>query len=365
MLKYRGLQLIRPGFIGLTLVVLVILIGLQPERLLSMVTTVRYQAVFKEAGGLAVGNAVTVSGIKVGTVDNIVLRHGAAVVTFSVESGLSLGSQTSAHIQTRTLLGQRVMTLNSAGSRRMRPREVIPVSRTSSPYTLDDAVGDLTTNAAGTDTAALNQSLDTLSATIDQITPQLGPTFDGLTRLSQSLNERNESLGALLKNTTTVTKILGERSQQLNTLILNANDLVTVLNDRRVAIANLLVNTRRVAQQIGGLITDTDKELAPTLQRLNNITAMLEKHRDDISKGLPGLVQFERTQGEAVSNGPYYNAYVPNLISASALQPFFDYAFGFRRSGPGQPPETAGPRALFPWPHNEFPQQPGPGGGQR
>ena len=55
----------------------------------------------------------------------------------------------------------------------------------SSPYSLTEAVADLTTNTAGTDTDALNQSLDTLSATLDQIAPQLGPTFDGLTRLSQ------------------------------------------------------------------------------------------------------------------------------------------------------------------------------------
>ena len=81
----------------------------------------------------------------------------------------------------------------------MRPGDVIPVTRTSSPYSLTEAVSDLTTNTAGTDTASLNQSLDTLSATIDQIAPQLGPTFDGLTRLSQSLNGRNDSLRELLQ----------------------------------------------------------------------------------------------------------------------------------------------------------------------
>lgn len=365
MLKYRGERLIRSGFIGATLIVLVILVGLQPERLLSLATTTRYQAVFNEAGGLAVGNGVTVSGIKVGVVEDMALRRGAVLVTISVEGDVLLGSETTAHIRTKSLLGERVVTLDSAGAKSLRPRDVIPLSRTSSPYSLTDAVSELTTSAAGTDTVALNQSLDTLSATIDQITPQLGPTFDGLTRLSRSLNERNESLAALLKSAATVTQILGQRSQQLNTLILDANDLVTVLNDRRVAIANLLVNTRRVAQQVSRLVNDTEKELTPTLQRLNNIVAMLEKHRDDLSKALPGLVQFERTQGEAVSNGPYYNAYVPNVVSASALQPFFDFYFGFRRTGPGKPPANAGPRALFPWPHNGIPQQPGPAGGQR
>ena len=46
----------------------------------------------------------------------------------------------------------------------------------------------------------MNQSLNTLSDTIDRISPQLGPTFDGLSKLSRMLNERNDSLASLLKS---------------------------------------------------------------------------------------------------------------------------------------------------------------------
>ena len=147
--------------------------------------------------------------------------------------------------------------------------QIIPTTRTSSPYSLTDAVSELTANTAGTDTDSLNQSLDTLAHTLDQIAPQLGPTFDGLSRLSQSLNNRNESLAELLKTAGDVTGILSERSQQVNTLILNANDLLAVLNDRRHAIVSLLANTSAVSRQLTGLVADNEKELAPTLERLN------------------------------------------------------------------------------------------------
>ena len=53
MLKYRGSNLIRAGIIGVILIVLVIAVGLQPERLWSWATALRYQALFAEAGGLA------------------------------------------------------------------------------------------------------------------------------------------------------------------------------------------------------------------------------------------------------------------------------------------------------------------------
>src|SRR3984957_18836551 len=97
----------------------------------------------------------------------------------------------------------------------MHPNDIIPLSRTTSPYMLTDAVSDLTTDAAGTDTASLNQSLDTLSSTLDRIAPQLGPTFDGLTRVSRALNERDGTLRELLKDSGAVTDILAKRSQQV------------------------------------------------------------------------------------------------------------------------------------------------------
>jgi phospholipid/cholesterol/gamma-HCH transport system substrate-binding protein len=359
MLKYRGNNLIRVGFIGVVLGVLVIAVGLAPERLVSMATSLRYQALFSDAGGLSTGNDVTVSGMKVGTVSDISLRRGDALVSFTVAGRVRLGSRTTAHIATGSALGQRVLILKPAGSDRMRSSEAIPVSRTSSPYSLTEAVGELTTNVAATDTESLNQSLDALSDTIDQIAPQLGPTFDGLSRLSQTLNGRNETLGDLLEHASNVSGILSDRSQQVNTLILNANDLLSVLVERRNAIASLLANTSAVAKQLSGLVADHEQELAPTLDKLNSVAAMLQKNRDNIAKALPGLSKYQLTLGETVANGPYYSAFVSNLLPGQMLQPFLDYAFGFRRGvDSGQPPDNAGPRAEFPWPRNGIPQGP-------
>jgi phospholipid/cholesterol/gamma-HCH transport system substrate-binding protein len=357
MLKYRGSSaLVRSGFIGVILVILVIVVGLQTPQLVTMATSVRHQALFDEAAGLTAGNDVKVSGVKVGSVSGITLERGKALVTFVVEGKVRLGAETTAHIRTGTLLGQRILTLESRGTGTLKSADVIPVSRTSSPFVLTDALGMLATDTKGMDTATLNQSLDTLSDTIDRLSPQLGPTFDSLSQLSRTLNSRNESLNNLLKSASKVTGILSERSNQVNTLLLNANDLLDVLQQRRYAVVNLLANTSALSQQLTGLVHDNEKELAPALERLNSVTAMLEKNSDNIGKALAGLAKYEVTQAEAVNNGFYYNAYIGNLIPAQTLQPFFDYSFGFRRGvDAGQPPDNAGPRAVFPFPYNGIP----------
>ena len=360
MLKYRGSQLIRSGFIGLVLIGLVITVAMQTQNLWSLATSVRHQALFTEAGGIAPGNDVKVSGVKVGTVSDVRLREGKALVTFSVNGKVHLGSDTTAHIRTGTLLGQRVLTLESEGSGRLASGAVIPVSRTGSPYSLTDAVSEFAANTSATDTAALNQSLDTLSTTIDRVAPQLAPTFDGISRISKSLNDRNESLAGLLKSAADVTAVLSDRSKQVNSLILAANELLGVLEQRRYAVVNLLANTSALSQQLTGLVADNEQDLAPALEKLNAVTAMLQRNNDNITQAMRGLAKFQLTQAEAVNNGFYYNAFVANLNPAQTLQPFFDYVFGFRRGvDAGQPADNAGPRAEFPWPYNFDP----PGGG--
>ncbi|AQT82965.1 mammalian cell entry protein [Mycolicibacterium litorale] len=357
MLKYRGSSLIRSGFIGLALIILIITVGLQPERLLTWASAIKHEALFSEAGGLTPGSDVIVAGVKVGTVSNVSLHHGDALVTFMVNGTVRLGSETTAHIRTGTLLGQRILTLESDGKGTLRSADVIPVARTGSPYSLTDSVNDFTANTAGTDTAAVNQALNTLSDTIDRIAPQLGPTFDGVSNLSRTLNERNGSLSDLLKSAANVTGILSQRSQQVNTLLLNANDLSGVLEQRRYALVNLLTKTSALSQQVTGMVHDNEKTLAPALEKINSVTAMLQKNNDNIVKALNGLAKYQLTQAEAVNNGFYYNAFIGNLIPAQSLQPFLDYALGFRRgTDAGQPPDNAGPRAEFPFPYNGIPQ---------
>ncbi len=360
MLRYRGTGLIKAGFIGAVLIVLLILVGLSPDRIVSLATAVRYQALFSEAGGLAVGNAVTVSGIKVGTVSDVSLRNGDALVTFTMKGNVPLGTDTSAHIRTGTLLGERVLTLESAGTGMMHPLDVIPISRTSSPYSLTEAVSDFTSYAGDTNTATLNQSLDTLSATLNQIAPQLGPTFDAVTRLSRRLKSRNTYQVQLFKSACDVTGILSELSQQVNKLILNSDDLLQVLVTRRQEIVTLLANTSTVAKQLSGLVHDNESKLAPTLEKLNSVTAVLEKNRDNINKALPGLKKFEITTGEAIASMYAYSAFVPNFNIPQLWQPFMDYLWGFRTfdtaRGPGFPSPV--PRALEQYPYNGIPPCP-------
>lgn len=83
---------------------------------------------------------------------------------------------------------------------------------------------------------------------------------------------------------------------------------------------------------------------------------LLERNEDNLTQSLKGLAKYQLTQGEAVNNGFYYYGFASNLLPGPAIQPFLDYALGFRRGvNAGQPPDNVGPRAEFPFPYNGIP----------
>ena len=106
MLKYRGAKLVRSGFIGVILMVLIISVGLQPDRIARWATDIRYQALFTEGGGLTVGNDVRMSGMKVGSVSGVSLDKGKALVSFTVDRPrIALGSDTTRSYPNRHVVG--------------------------------------------------------------------------------------------------------------------------------------------------------------------------------------------------------------------------------------------------------------------
>ena len=132
-----------------------------------------------------------------------------------------------------------------------------------------------------------------------------------------------------------------------------------MLNDRRQAIVGLLANTSavsRAADRCGRRQREgagADAGAAEPGQR--DVGEEPGQHR----QGAAGVWRnIELTQGEiVVERRVLQRATSRTSRPAQLLQPFLDYAFGFRRGvNAGQPPDTAGPRAELPFPVNGIPQ---------
>jgi phospholipid/cholesterol/gamma-HCH transport system substrate-binding protein len=325
MKPFRERNPIIVGAVGVTALVAVTLGAFNYSKLPFFSSGTTYSAYFDEAGGLTTGAAVQVSGLRAGQVQSISLEPQGVLVEFTVADDIRLGQRTEASIKTIGLLGMKVLSVAPRGDGHL--SATIPIDRTTSPYQLPDAVGDLTATISGLDTDQLSASLQTLSETLRDTPPQLKVAVDGVARFSQTLNERDAQLRTLLTNARKATGVLAERTDQIVRLIHNTNALLSQLRTQSAALDQLAGNISAMAQQIRGLVAENRATLKPALDKLNGVLAIIDNRKGQVQKSIKGLGEYVLSLGEAVSSGPFFKAYLGNLLPGQFVQPFVDAAF--------------------------------------
>jgi phospholipid/cholesterol/gamma-HCH transport system substrate-binding protein len=126
---------------------------------------------------------------------------------------------------------------------------VIPLGRTTTPYTLNTALQDLGHNASELDKPKFEQALQTLTDSLHEATPQLRGALDGVAALSRSLNARDQALEQLLAHAKKVSDTLAQRAGQVNQLVIDGNLLFAALDERRQALSNLIAGIDDVSHR--------------------------------------------------------------------------------------------------------------------
>lgn len=313
------------GGIGVVAVAGTVLAALQYDNLPFLGGARGYTAYFSEAGGLQSGAAVQVAGYQVGEVSSVDLDGDRVLITFDVDKDIRLGEQTEANIRTKSLLGAKVLEVTPRGAGHL--SAAIPIDRTKAPYELPDALGDLTTTIDGLDTDAVSGSLATLAETFRDTPPQLRAAVQGVGRFSEILSTRDTALRNLLADANTATAVLSERASDIAALVANSNALLAELRTQTDALAQISTNLSALAHQMKGFIDDNQAQLKPTLDKLNVVLSIVDKHKAGLQQAIKYLNQYAMSLGESVASGPFFKAYIANLLPGQFIQPFVDAAF--------------------------------------
>ncbi len=275
-------------------------------------------------GGLRTGNTVEVSGYPVGKVSSIELDEPGARVTFKVDKNIRLGERTEAAIKTKGLLGSKFVQVMPRGEGHL--TGPIPVERTMSPYQLPDALGDLASTISGLNTGQLSESLDTLAQTFADTPADFRNAVQGMARLARTLNQRDVQLRSLLDNAARATGVLANRTDQIAGLVRDTNALLVQLRTQSAAPDQIWANISAVARQLKGFIADNRQELRPALDKLNGVLDIVESRKERLQQAIPLINTYVMSLGESVSSGPFFKAYVVNLLPGQFVQLFIGAA---------------------------------------
>jgi len=313
------------GTVGLLAVTVVVVAALQYQKLPFLNQGKDVSAYFADAGGLRTGNAVEVSGYPVGKVSSIELDGPGVLVEFKVDKNIRLGDRTEAAIKTKGLLGSKILDVLPRGDGTL--KGPIPLDRTISPYQLPEALGDLATTISGLNTEQLSGSLSTLAQTFADTPADLRNALQGVARFAQTLDERDGQLRNLLSNAAKATGVLAKRTDQIVGLVRDTNALLAQLRTQSAALNQIWANITVVSQQLREFIAENRQQLRPALDKLNGVLAIVEQRKERIQQAIPLINTYVMSLGESVSSGPFFKAYVVNLLPGQFVQPFIRAAF--------------------------------------
>jgi phospholipid/cholesterol/gamma-HCH transport system substrate-binding protein len=313
------------GAVGLTAVAVVVLAALEWQKLPFLNPGRNVSAYFADAGGLRTGNGVEISGFPVGKVSSIELDGSGVLVKFKVSKNVRLGDRAEAAIKTKGLLGSKILDITPRGEGQL--EGTIPMDRTVSPYQLPDALGDLATTISGLNTDQLSGSLATLAKTFAHTPPDLRNALQGVARFAQTLDERDAHLRTLLDNAAKATGVLAKRTDQVISLVKDTNALLAQLRTQSAALDQIWMNISAASRQLQGFIAENRQELRPALDKLNGVLTIIDNRKERLQKAIPMVNAYVMSLGESVASGPFFKAYVVNLLPGQFVQPYINAAF--------------------------------------
>ncbi|KQY58244.1 hypothetical protein ASD11_00810 [Aeromicrobium sp. Root495] len=303
------------GLIGIVIAVAIVAASLNINRIRSVLGETTYSADFSDAGGARSGDDVRIDGVTVGSVKGVELEGKHVEITFRV-GGVKLGNKTKVAVRSENALGSKYLAVEPGGEG---DESTIPVQRTSPGYAVSEVLGRLTANNSEIDVDQVTTSFTSLTKVLEATPEEFGDALDGVSRLSRTISKRDAELDALLKQASVVSSVLADRSKQVTDLFAAGSRVFAEISSQRERLEVLFDQVGKAADQITLLVAENRKTIGADLTEIKHISKVLNDYRDDLGFVLQTLPKYARSLGEAVGSGPFFQAYIPNLIAPESL----------------------------------------------
>lgn len=235
-----------------------------------------YTAELTEAQSVRAGDAVRLAGISVGKVESLELRPDRVLMTFTVDSAVFLGRETSLDIRMLTVVGGHYVALFPAGTTAL-GSERIPSDRVRLPYSLAEAFQDAAAPIRGVDGATLRGNLDALAGALTTAPDGLRQMLDGVEQFVDVLTQQRSDVSKAISISDEYLRGLVTARGELKRLVDKVNVLETVLGDKRTEVRLAVETLNRVVGRLAGVQPAWEGTLKPMAERIAAVVPELDR----------------------------------------------------------------------------------------
>jgi len=169
--------------------------------------------------------------------------------------------------------------------------------------------------------------LATLSQTFQDTPPDLKAAVDGVARFSQTLDTRDQQLRNLLANANKAPPCFLSALIRWPGSSPIPNALLAQLPDSKRCVGPGFGQPVGLRQAAIRLHPRQPGTAASRLDKLNGVLTIVDDRKERIQQAIKSLNAYAMSLGEAVASGPFFKAYLANLLPGQFVQPFVDSAF--------------------------------------
>lgn len=278
---------------------------------------VPYKADFTNVSGLREGNFVRIAGVEVGKVKKISMRSDAVVeVDFTTDESVVLTQGSKAVIRWDNLIGGRFLELaeGTGGVQRLKPDEVIPVSRTEPAVDLDALVGGFRPLFRALDPEQVNALTSQLISVFQGQGTTVGSFLAQTASVTNTLADRDQLIGEVITNLNTVLGTLADQGKQFGKAVDSLSELVSGLAERRTDIAAGLAHANAAAVTITDLLAGVRPSFSDTIRQGDRVGSIMVSDHDYLENLIDGLPEKYRALSRQGLFGDFFSFYLCDLV---------------------------------------------------
>ncbi len=221
-----------------------------------------YTAWLAEAESVRVGDDVRLAGISVGSVRSLQLHPDHVVMTFTADSSVFVGRETSLDIRMLTIVGGHYVALFPAGTQPLGSQH-IPADRVRLPYNLSQAFQDATAPLAAIDGGGLRKNLEAIADSIQAAPDGVRKMLDGVQQFAGALDRQRQDVSKAISIADEYLGSVDQARGELGRLVQKIDLLETTLSDKRSEVRTAVEQLDRVVGRLTALQPSWQSTLRP------------------------------------------------------------------------------------------------------
>ncbi|WP_289008829.1 MlaD family protein [uncultured Thermomonospora sp.] len=291
----------------------------------------RYEltATFDDVTGLLTGDQVKLAGVPVGRVNKIEIRRGRAEVVMEVDRKVRIPDDSTAAVQWRNVMDQRVVYLRPGTSERMLA-DGGRIPHTQSVVDLGEIVNSLGPLTGSLDPDMLNKLLQGFAQALDGNEQNINTMIQNMEVLLVAFGRRAQTIQRMVEDYQTVAEAVQARDRQIAAAVDNLEKLTEVFAANRRLLDGALVEVSRLTADLDQVLGDNEQQLSRIVENLASFTQTARWKIDNLERMVQQLPLALRQLFASVNGGHFLRS---NALCLNIVQGPCPFEMRFPRTG--------------------------------